>query len=326
MADEVDGEVRAITGRVERMDVREKEHRLADGDADSGVDETTQGVAEPAESRTRPTTATISRIPRKTPPESPMKTPSKQRARPHQPADASRRMPRSKSVPKPFSSVSLSVPETVKKVPMNKVVVGHAPSPNLMKVQSRIGSLANNDHKAGGGNVKIESRKLEWNAAPRTKMVNENYKGPTGGDKKIENRRLTWNASSKVGSLGEHARHKPGGGDKKIESRKLEWNVTSKVGSTKNLKHKAGGGNVKIHDAKLEIKAESRIGSLANVGHRAGGGEKKIFDDKEYSRQMREFQSAGPSSTLNSARGSTHGSLGSNLHQSPEPHRIDEQF
>ena len=34
-------------------------------------------------------------------------------------------------------------------VPMNKVVVGHAPSPNLMKVQSRIGSLANNDHKVG---------------------------------------------------------------------------------------------------------------------------------------------------------------------------------
>ena len=30
---------------------------------------------------------------------------------------------------------------------------------------------------------------------------------------------------------------------------------------------------------------------------------------------MREFQSAGPSSALNSARGSTHGSLGSNLHQ-----------
>ena len=28
MADEVDGDVRAITGRVERMDVKEKEHRL----------------------------------------------------------------------------------------------------------------------------------------------------------------------------------------------------------------------------------------------------------------------------------------------------------
>ena len=34
-------------------------------------------------------------LPDQTPPESPMKTPSKQRARPHQPADASRRMPRS---------------------------------------------------------------------------------------------------------------------------------------------------------------------------------------------------------------------------------------
>ena len=32
---------------------------------------------------------------------------------------------------------------------MNKVVVGYAPSPNLMKVQSRIGSLSNNDHKVG---------------------------------------------------------------------------------------------------------------------------------------------------------------------------------
>ena len=39
--------------------------------------------------------------------------------------------------------------------------------------------------QAGGGNVKIESRKLEWNAQPRTKMVNENYTGPTGGDKKV---------------------------------------------------------------------------------------------------------------------------------------------
>jgi len=284
------------------------------------VDESTQAATEGEGegSRTRPTTA--SRIPRKTPPESPMK-----RARPIQHTEG-RRMPRSKSVPKPFSSVSLAVPETAKKVPMNKVQVGYAPSPNLMKVQSRIGSLSNTDHKAGGGNVRIESRKLEWEAKPRTKMVNENYSGPGGGDKKIETRRLTWNASSKVGSLGDHRKHVAGGGDKKIETRKLEWNAESKIGSTKNLKHKAGGGNVKIHDAKLDIKAESRIGSLANMKHRAGGGEKKIFDDKEYARQMREFQGGGTGSSLNSARGSAHGSLGSNLHQSPEPHRIDEQF
>ena len=32
---------------------------------------------------------------------------------------------------------------------MNKIVVGAAPSPNLMSAQSRIGSLANNKHKVG---------------------------------------------------------------------------------------------------------------------------------------------------------------------------------
>ena len=37
----------------------------------------------------------------------------------------------------------------------------------------------------GGGKVKIENRKLEWNAQPKTKMVNENYT-PGGGDKKVE--------------------------------------------------------------------------------------------------------------------------------------------
>ena len=61
-----------------------------DGDADSGVDESTQGdqgEQEGVELR-RPQTATISRIPRRTPPESPMK-----RARPPQQSET-RRMPR----------------------------------------------------------------------------------------------------------------------------------------------------------------------------------------------------------------------------------------
>ena len=33
--------------------------------------------------------------------------------------------------------------------------------------------------------MKIENRKLEWNAQPKTKMVNENYT-PGGGDKKVK--------------------------------------------------------------------------------------------------------------------------------------------
>ena len=87
---------------------------------------------------------------------------------------------------------------------MNKIVVGNAPSPNLVTAQSRIGSLSNTQHKVkkpckkstitltsslqpGGGKVKIENRKLEWNAQPKTKMVNENYT-PGGGDKKVKRR------------------------------------------------------------------------------------------------------------------------------------------
>ena len=33
---------------------------------------------------------------------------------------------------------------------MNKIVVGSAPSPNLMSAQSRIGSLANTQHRVSG--------------------------------------------------------------------------------------------------------------------------------------------------------------------------------
>ena len=36
----------------------------------------------------------------------------------------------------------------------------------------------------GGGQVKIEHRKLEWNATSKTKVINEGYV-PGGGDKKV---------------------------------------------------------------------------------------------------------------------------------------------
>ena len=38
-------------------------------------------------------------------------------------------------------------------VPMNRIVVGTAPSPNLWGVQPKIGSLANASHRPGGGQV-----------------------------------------------------------------------------------------------------------------------------------------------------------------------------
>jgi len=251
-------------------------------DSDSGVDESTQ-----VRTATLPCRRPLSRIPT-------MKAPAPstpQRSRHKMVADIIR-SPRSKSVPAtprpafaPFSCAP-STPSTTKRVPMNRIVVGVSPSPNLRTTQSRIGSLSNTKHKPGGGQVKIEHRKLEWNAASRTKALNSGYV-PGGGDKKIEQRKLNWSASSKVGSL-EKAAHKPGGGQVKIESRKLDWNVGSKVGSTNNIKHRPGGGKVQIYNERVDFQVGSRVGSLKNMKHQPGGGDKKIFDDKEYLKQMGE--------------------------------------
>jgi len=127
--------------------------------------------------------------------------------------------------------------------------------------------------------------------------VNVGY-SPGGGDKKIDQRKLSWEARSKIGSL-ERASYQPGGGMVKIENRKLEWNTQSKVGSVNNIKHKPGGGNVKIYNNKQEFQVGSRIGSLANVKHRPGGGDKKIFDDREYLKMT-----AKPSDMSRSSSGS----------------------
>lgn len=67
---------------------------------------------------------------------------------------------------------------------MNKIQVGAAPSPNLKTIKSKIGSLQNATHKPGGGNVKIENRKLDWKAEPRIAAKNDAYQ-PGGGDKKV---------------------------------------------------------------------------------------------------------------------------------------------
>lgn len=67
---------------------------------------------------------------------------------------------------------------------MNKVKVGNAPPPNLRQVRSKIGSLDNATHKPGGGNIKIETKKLDFKGQPRIEAKNEAY-APKGGDKKV---------------------------------------------------------------------------------------------------------------------------------------------
>lgn len=135
---------------------------------------------------------------------------------------------------------------------MNKIKVGNAPAPNLREVRSKIGSLSNAAHKPGGGNVKIESKKIEFNVQSRITAKNETYT-PGGGEKKVDfqicpkcyriegnhffsifqiiSNKLQWNARSKIGSL-ENANHKPGGGDKKVLNFKTDYgNAKPKVGS-----------------------------------------------------------------------------------------------
>jgi microtubule-associated protein tau len=75
---------------------------------------------------------------------------------------------------------------------MNKIQVGAAPSPNLKVVRSKIGSLDNATHKPGGGNVKIETKKIDIKAAPRIEAKNDQYQ-PKGGDKKVKGKDEAFN-------------------------------------------------------------------------------------------------------------------------------------
>ncbi|XP_070502931.1 transcription factor SPT20 homolog, partial [Chironomus tepperi] len=259
------------------MKVGIKDSRSAKGDNDSGVDESTQEKDKNGHS-----------------PNSPLKSPSKIPSYQQRPASITPKT-RSRSTSKQRLSLKASPEEPpeplIKKIPMNKIEVGNAPSPNLKKVTSKIRSLENAQHKLGGGQIKIESKKLDFKAGPRIEAKNDTYT-PRGGDKKIVSQKLQWNAKSKIGSL-ENAAHKPGGGDKRIVEIKTDFKEKAKpkVGSKDNLGYVPGGGDIKareerakssIVNQKIDVKAEPKIGSLDNVKHRPGGGDKKIFDDKEY--------------------------------------------
>lgn len=68
---------------------------------------------------------------------------------------------------------------------MNKIQVGSAPSPNIKAVKSKIGSLENATYKPGGGKVRIENRKIDFNnVTPKIAAKNEAY-APSGGSKKV---------------------------------------------------------------------------------------------------------------------------------------------
>ncbi|XP_065573372.1 cilia- and flagella-associated protein 251-like isoform X2 [Artemia franciscana] len=211
------------------------------GDHDSGVDESTQekeGLTRELSPKPIEEKPLVINKPSEIP-VSPTKSATKIPSVPASPTKSSSSQIKSE----PCSINNDDTPK--KKLPMNKVQVGTAPSPNIKVVTSKIGSLNNTSYKPSGGNVKIESRKIVIEAKPRIGARNENYK-PSGGDKKIVSQKLKWEAKSKIGSL-DNTKHKPGGGKIKIETVKLDFSekAKSKVGSTVNLKHVPGGGAVK---------------------------------------------------------------------------------
>jgi len=206
-----------------------------DGDHDSGVDESTQGNEPTTNGEIHKSPSKISKKPAAGV-TSPIKSPVKTSAKPKTPDTA-----------------ASAAQQDKKKVPMNKVQVGSAPSPNLKTIRSKIGSLDNASYKPGGGKVKIENRKVDFSKTqPKIAAKNDAYV-PGGGDKKIQQVKLAWNAKSKVGSL-DNATHKPGGGDKKIESVKLDFKEKAKpkIGSKENVKHQPGGGAVKSASSSQE--------------------------------------------------------------------------
>ncbi|CAH0672714.1 unnamed protein product [Chilo suppressalis] len=276
--------------------------RAKDGDNDSGVDESTQGND-------------MNGSPGSPNKKIPSKLPTKEKSSSSLKHNLSRSSSKSAAAKTPENPT----PTDKKKVPMNKVQVGNAPSPNIKTVKSKIGSLDNATYKPGGGKVRIENRKIDFNnVTPKIAAKNQNYT-PSGGSKKITTTKLEWNAKSKIGSL-QNASYKPGGGDKKIETVKLDFKEKAKpkVASTVNLTHKPGGGAIKIENQKLEIKAQSKVGSLDNVKHKPGGGDIKIFDDKDYIKQV-----AGQSPLPD---GRSHSRQESPLPPSSQPPKSDENL
>lgn len=259
-------------------------------DNDSGVDETTQAKIE--SSPKKPVNVSLRKQ------KQPLTSPTKKLSSPTKPITSPVKtmatargsttgIPTAKAAPASVDKTqgrrSTSKPEG-RELPMNKVVVGLTPSPNLREVKSRIGSLDNIKHRPGGGKVKLETKKVDFSQAKSKVGSTDNITHkPGGGERKIMSKKLDWKAESKVGSM-DNATHKPGGGNKKIETVKLDFKdkAKPKVGSKDNIKHTPTGGAVIIEQQKLDFKdkAKSKVGSLDNVNHKPGGGTVKIFDEK----------------------------------------------
>ncbi|XP_059418336.1 microtubule-associated protein 2-like isoform X3 [Carassius carassius] len=113
------------------------------------------------------------------------------------------------------------------------------PLPDLKNVRSKIRSIDNIKYQPKGGQVQIQSKKIDLS-----------------------------HVTSKCGSL-DNIRHRPGGGNVRIESVKLGFRekAHAKVGSLENAHHTPGGGHVQIESHKLMFRdvAKARVDHGAEI-------------------------------------------------------------
>ncbi|XP_069052759.1 microtubule-associated protein 2 isoform X12 [Lepisosteus oculatus] len=153
------------------------------------------------------------------------------------------RTPRTPGTPKSMSLVpqekKVAIIRTPPKSPATpkQLRVINQPLPDLKNVKSKIGSTDNIKYQPKGGQVQIQTKKIDLS-----------------------------HVTSKCGSLA-NIRHKPGGGNVKIESVKLDFKdkAQAKVGSLENAHHVPGGGHVQIESHKLQFREAAR----ARVDHGA---------------------------------------------------------
>ncbi|XP_055727133.1 microtubule-associated protein 2-like isoform X5 [Salvelinus fontinalis] len=147
--------------------------------------------------------------------------------------------PRSRSLLQEKKVALLRTPPKSPATTPKQLRVLNQPLPDLKNIKSKIGSTDNIKYQPKGGQVQIQTKKIDLS-----------------------------HVTSKCGSL-DNIRHRPGGGNVRIESVKLDFKdkAQPKVGSLDNAHHTPGGGHIMIESHKLLFRdtAKARVDHGAEI-------------------------------------------------------------
>ncbi|XP_042162441.1 microtubule-associated protein 2 isoform X8 [Oncorhynchus tshawytscha] len=147
--------------------------------------------------------------------------------------------PRSRSLLQEKKVALLRTPPKSPATTPKQLRILNQPLPDLKNIKSKIGSTDNIKYQPKGGQVQIQTKKIDLS-----------------------------HVTSKCGSL-DNIRHRPGGGNVRIESVKLDFKdkAQPKVGSLDNAHHTPGGGHIMIESHKLLFRdmAKARVDHGAEI-------------------------------------------------------------